>query len=342
MNSPGEVGELRTVAGIDEAGLGPLLGPLCLGYSVLRFPAGPRTLWQRLAPLVSERPSDKRARFVVADSKRVFNRSLRGAQRLEATALGFLAQTTSKRKLERSAENLLWSTPRALAPTSSKEILREHPWYGAEPCVPWSLDAPSLELSAESLARLLGVQGIEVLEAGVVVVPEGELNRSFAKTGSKSATEWEHTARILDRLWERHALEAGAALKVVIDRLGGRSHYGSLLAKALPQAVLKRRRETPQRSEYELRAKSATDQRALRVLFAERAEQGSFPVALASCLAKYARETAMRSFNAYFGARQSGLAPTAGYTTDGRRWLEQARAALAQAQVDRERLVRTR
>ncbi len=335
-------GELRTVAGIDEAGLGPLLGPLCLGYSVLRFPAGPQTLWQRLAPVVGERPSDKSARFVVADSKRVFNRSVRGAQRLEATALGFLAQTASKRKLERSVENLLWNTPRDLAAADSAELLRDHPWYATGQCLPWSLDAASLELSAESLARLLGAQRIEVLEVGVVVVPEGELNRSFTKSGSKSATEWEHTARILNRLWERHAPRDGGALKVVVDRLGGRSRYGSLLAKALPQTALKRRRETTQRSEYEMHSVDASDRRTMRVLFAERAEQGSFPVALASCLAKYARETAMRSFNAYFAEHQPGLVPTAGYTTDGRRWLEQAQPALTATRIARECLVRTR
>ena len=36
----------------------------------------------------------------------------------------------------------------------------------------------------------------------------------------------------------------------------------------------------------------------------------------------------MEAFNNWFEARQPGLKPTAGYTTDGRRWLEDARPLL--------------
>jgi ribonuclease HII len=80
----------------------------------------------------------------------------------------------------------------------------------------------------------------------------------------------------------------------------------------------------------------------MRIVFQERAESVSFPVALASCLAKYARETWMEGFNAYFASLQSGLLPTAGYVTDARRWLEEAGPALALCGLDRTALVRER
>jgi hypothetical protein len=80
----------------------------------------------------------------------------------------------------------------------------------------------------------------------------------------------------------------------------------------------------------------------MRLAFAERAEDESFAVALASCAAKYARELAMRAFNTYFGALQPGLLPTAGYREDGRRWLREARAALESARVAAALLERTR
>jgi hypothetical protein len=50
----------------------------------------------------------------------------------------------------------------------------------------------------------------------------------------------------------------------------------------------------------------------------------------------------MNAFNAYFGALQPGLRPTAGYVTDGRRWLAEARTALARAGVEEKNLVRER
>jgi ribonuclease HII len=80
----------------------------------------------------------------------------------------------------------------------------------------------------------------------------------------------------------------------------------------------------------------------MKILFAEKAERRSFAVALASCLAKYARETAMDAFNSYFGELSESLEPTAGYTTDGRRWLEDAADLLARLELPRECLVRER
>ena len=64
--------------------------------------------------------------------------------------------------------------------------------------------------------------------------------------------------------------------------------------------------------------------------------------ALASCLAKYTRETCMAAFNAYWCERQPGLKPTAGYTTDGRRWVAEAEATLARADLPDDVLVRRR
>lgn len=80
----------------------------------------------------------------------------------------------------------------------------------------------------------------------------------------------------------------------------------------------------------------------MRVVFAERCEERSFSVALASCLAKYGRELGMMAFNRYFGGLQPGLKPTAGYTTDGRRWLKEAKPALSLAGVPQGVLIRDR
>jgi hypothetical protein len=80
----------------------------------------------------------------------------------------------------------------------------------------------------------------------------------------------------------------------------------------------------------------------MRVCFCEQADQLCFPVALASCQAKLARELCMEAFNAYFGRLQPGLRPTAGYFNDGRRWLEEAVQALAASGVAPRALVRER
>ena len=80
----------------------------------------------------------------------------------------------------------------------------------------------------------------------------------------------------------------------------------------------------------------------MRVDFRAKGEEASFAVALSSCIAKYTRELVMEGFNRYFAERVEDLAPTAGYTTDGRRWLADAEAFLARAELDRDALVRQR
>ncbi|HVS17423.1 MAG TPA: hypothetical protein VMT18_02400, partial [Planctomycetota bacterium] len=196
----------RLFAGLDEAGLGPLLGPLTLGYSVFRAPAGSTDLWRTLHGVVSDAPGDDRAAFVVADSKRVFTRNERGAARLEATALGFLSLLDARRRPPASAADLAWRSPSELAPDAT--TLARHPWYARlDAALPAHWDLGALELRVEKLARAMRAAGVELVDAGVRVLPEGDLNRSFERTNNKSLTHWECSSAVLLRLWELHAAE---------------------------------------------------------------------------------------------------------------------------------------
>ena len=61
-------------AGIDEAGYGPRLGPLCVGLGVFRVqewqPGDPAPdLWRQLAPAVTREVKDRKGRIPFADSK---------------------------------------------------------------------------------------------------------------------------------------------------------------------------------------------------------------------------------------------------------------------------------
>ena len=68
------------------------------------------------------------------------------------------------------------------------------------------------------------------------------------------------------------------------------------------------------------------------VQFMPEAESAHLPVALASMVAKYVRELSMARFNRYWCGRVPELKPTAGYSTDARRWLDEMREVLEPAE----------
>jgi hypothetical protein len=328
----------KIVAGIDEAGLGPLLGPLTLGFSVLRLPGSGVHVWDALDDLVAPTTGRKEERIVIADSKKVYARNPRGRQRLETSVLAFLAQRADG--APSNGAELLRTREAKLRPR--KADVAVHPWYASLPkTLPLWCDAGRLELRAEALRRSMKRADIQLLDAGVRLVPAGELNRSFRKTSNKSATVWKIVGDILLHLWEEYGERHP---HVIIDRQGGRFRYGKPLGKLFPKAKLRVGPETPAQSEYRLELPGAEGKspRSMRLTFAEKAEDRAFTVALGSCIAKYARELTMEAFNEYFQELQPGLAPTAGYTTDGRRWVAEAREMLDSNHIDPEVLIRQR
>src|SRR5687767_9088016 len=93
-------GEMVTIVGIDEAGYGPLLGPLVVSavafdvpLALLREsdPAAGLNLWTLLKSSIAKRPNKRGSRLAVADSKILYDSSDSecGLKLLERAALVF-------------------------------------------------------------------------------------------------------------------------------------------------------------------------------------------------------------------------------------------------------------
>lgn len=320
------------VAGLDEAGYGPRLGPLvvsCTAFSVDRPPT-PITpcLWELLGPAVCREPGKgKDARVWVADSKQVKPKK-DGVRLLELAVLSFLA----------AGEGLPGSLPELLGAVGTDPVWAgaAAPWYEglAAQRLPALCWAGEVHTRAARLRAAGEASGVRFLGAGARVVPEAHFNARVRETDNKAAVLSEACVDLL------RALRAAwpGPLDVLIDKHGGRDSYGRLLDAAFPRCPIEPIEEGGELSAYRIKTPSGP----VRVIFRQEAELHGLPVALASMLAKYLREMFMAQLNAWFQARLPGLKPTAGYALDANRFLEDVGSALPRLGVDRELLVRAR
>lgn len=321
---------MNYLAGVDEAGLGPILGPLVVGGVTMAGPEGTAP-WRLLQRHVSQKKY-VRGKVRVADSKKV-KQGPHGMQRLEETALVFWTALHG----EPPATLREW----LVALGHDLQPLGACPWYGdLELTLPRRADLDWIRLTGELVARALRRGGAELVDIAVRAVDVEEWNRLIADTDNKSRAHFHAYAEVLGRLV--HGLFArtgpGDACRLVADRCGGRMHYHRDLVALCPDAAVTVLDEQPSCSSYRLEQA----ERHVSLSFAEKAEDRAFPTALASCFAKYLRELMVEQLNEWFRARVPDLQPTAGYYVDGHRFLEQIGTAIDRDALPRHRLVRVR
>lgn len=268
-------------AGIDEAGYGPLIGPLSIVQVAVE----------------TEADTDLDAAFrqagaLVGDSKRIHTSG--DLAPIEAIALAGLTWL-SGRAPATAAE--------CFALLGEQDVQRVDPWMaGAE--------ALTLPVAAQPPA-VWSMPGVRPRSLSGALIHTPELNQTSANGINRSALELE---RISDLL---RGLPPHARRRVICDRLGGRRYYRDALNACWPDAMILIEEEIPARSAY--RAVHAHGETSIAFLVG--GEQASPLVALASCIAKYARELHLLLLNRWWSEAVPGLRPTAGYGTDAHRWL---------------------
>lgn len=342
------------LAGIDEAGYGPLLGPLCVGLSVFEAPAGSDgaaqlDLWKLLDAGVCREAGrggrhDARGRIAIADSKQLkLSSSVKTTHPLVHLERGVLAMMLAMQAADGDAAAM------------TDDWLLEHlgaawpgaNWYQGEAvAMPLANDEGLLRIATAQLRRAMSGAGVSLRAMRCRVIGEREFNTLAREQGGKAATTGaalrEHVRYVWER-WGAVAADGSGRLGIACDRQGGRAMYREFLESCLPGATVTVVEESDTRSRYLVEEESASGHRRAGVSFLVEGEQGHLPIALASMIAKLVRELAMARFNRAWGeeARKRvgiELKPTAGYATDGGRWLHDARDVLTKA--EREALVR--
>jgi hypothetical protein len=316
------------VVGIDEAGYGPLLGPLVCGASAWRVAPEhvDADFWERLDAAVCRRQGRGESRLPVGDSKQIFDRK-RGLYTLERSVLAFLHATATP---PATLADLL-----AALGVSAAQLGTACPWYhDLTATLPTDPARSACSGAAARLAQVMQRRDCTCTALHAVVFSEDQFNRRVAQSGNKAAVLLDAILQLVQ--WGLDTCP-GDDVIVRVDRQGGRIDYRAALMRAFPHGHLHVLEVGEQRSAYRVDAA-----RPWSIEFGVGGDGLWLPVALASMVAKYVRELLMLRFNAYWRRLRPGLRPTAGYYTDARRFLTDLGEALPPGVPPRKEFVRSR
>lgn len=332
--------------GADEAGYGPNYGPLVVGLSIWHVPTlevVPQ-LYEVLSEAIVRDPGrtsqSATVRVAIGDSKQIYDPA-GGLATLERGVLAAWSASAARTPREAASCSLpsctwrdLWTT---LDPTSHDEVhaakwhrdfLRDVPVDGQA----------QLGAAADQLRRTCAATGVRLVALHARGVFPAEFNREVERLGNKAELLSLTTLALIRAALARHADARPAEdVRILCDKHGGRNHYAGLLQHCFQAPSIEVRREGREASSYRWRDDGRTTDIEFRM-----GGEAALPVALASMTAKYLRELAMEAFNAFWQAQVPGVAPTAGYPTDAKRFRQAIAARQRELQIDDADLWRNR
>ncbi len=348
VSGKAEAARVAILAGIDEAGFGPLLGPLvvsCSAFSVKPELLGV-DLWQVFQRSVGKTRRHLGGRLLIADSKKAYHRD-EGVPVSRAScprSEGGTPATRSLGHLERTVLAVLRCVNQE--PANLTELLtslcpdclprlREYPWYQKMPQCDLTRGPADMEIASHVFAGDLEAQGAKLVHLQSCCLDVAYYNDMVGRVKNKAQVLFITVTQLIQEILNRFSDDT---IHILVDRQGGRAHYREHLLRSFAGMDLRIVAEGAQTSAYELRAGGRT----IRLSFEVGADDLYLPVSLASMVSKYLRELLMDCMNEYFVALSANLKPTAGYWQDGWRFVEELRRHLPQLEIDNHRLIRCR
>ena len=298
--------------GIDEAGYGPFLGPLCIGATYWEISdelfQEDVDLYPILEPVVTTTLKDK-SRIMIGDSKLAY-KPKSGLGNLERAVHSFLPTPlhTFRQWMESLAVN--WPDWSAHSPWF-QEFDRE---------IPCDFSSDKSDELRQLVVDQLPNLPVQFLGAQVWCLPAHRFNLLLDSFPTKGALLSHCSLSLARQITD--VLPTGDIL-IHCDKHGGRNQYSHILQQLFPEYLVEIHEESREISRY---AWGPTDQR-ITCRFVAKGES-FLPAALASMYAKYTRELSMDAFNQWWGQQIPGIKATAGYPQDAKRFLENIKESL--------------
>ena len=318
---------MAVLVGIDEAGYGPLLGPMLVSSAAFEVPDEllKGSMWAAMGKSVSKGKAKLAGRLLVTDSKQAFSKGL-GIKHLQRTTLACLANLGHK---PANLDELVG----VLCGGSAGGRLDEYKWYQGLCGRRLEVDEGDLAIAARVLGRDMEKAGVKLLWLKSCCLDVAYFNKLVDAAKNKSSVLFDTASILMQDAIDR---AGGGVIQIVVDRQGGRMDYAPGLLKMLAPEDLRVLRQDEKDSSYELKMGGKT----VKIHFVVEADDRFLPVSLASMVCKYLREMLNECMNAYFLGLYPHLKPTAGYWQDGTRFVEELKAA--GCVIDKERFIRIR
>ena len=292
------------IAGIDEAGLGPKLGPLVVSSAAFEVDdsSNPDTLslWDIFSETTTRKKSRTDPRMLITDSKIAY--TSRGLPALQNVVLNF----SYALKNEKPATSIYELISR-LGTNDQIVQLAQSPWF-KEALTDTS--PPEGQKFAPTTTFNLQNENAGIKYLHCRILSARMLNNLFAEGLNKSEVLLLQTGRHIHHIVKTYSNEQ---IRITVDKQGGKTYYAPYLTDILGGEWIETIREGRDSSLYRIR-------KNIYIEFLPKADQNKFTVALASITAKFFREILMNEFNRYFTSRIPSLKPTAGYPEDAKRF----------------------
>lgn len=317
---------MAIIAGIDEAGYGPVLGPMVISAVAFDVPEEKKdcSLWKLLENAVTDDIKGRKHRLSVADSKRLYN-TRGGLKLLENAVFSFL--------LARDVKITSFCELLSVLSCYHAGVLVDYPWYTEKDYpLPVATSISAVLNYANLLKYVSSGQNIRFVSARSCVVTVKEWNEQVRVSGNKAVVLFDNFITLVTDLLN----SCEGSIRLIVDKHGGRNRYFNLLKDRLPATDIKVLKEGADVSTYRI----LHAQKEIEISFMEKAEYACMTVALASIFSKYIRELFMRLENQYWLQFMPDLKPTAGYYEDAQRFLSEIASTRKRESIQDDILIR--